>query len=100
MQAVRAGSISGLVLQDPFQMGYLSVRAVVEHIQGKTVATRTDTGAKLVHRENLDQPEIQRDHQAGPRSVARAELTRRTALPHSGTPGETRSGIDRRRPES
>jgi ribose transport system substrate-binding protein len=59
VEAVRAGSIDGLVLQDPFQMGYLSVRAAVDHIRGKTVATRTDTGAKLVHRENLAQPEIQ-----------------------------------------
>ena len=59
VQAVRAGSIDGLVLQDPFQMGYLSVRAVVDRIRGKAVAPRTDTGAKLVHKENLDQPEIQ-----------------------------------------
>jgi ribose transport system substrate-binding protein len=59
VQAVRAGSIDGLVLQDPFQMGYLSVRAVVDHIRGKSVAPRTDTGAKLVQRENLDRPEIQ-----------------------------------------
>ncbi len=59
VEAVRAGSVDGLVLQDPFQMGYLSVRAAVDHLRGKTVATRTDTGAKLVHRENLAQPEIQ-----------------------------------------
>ncbi|HVR20399.1 MAG TPA: substrate-binding domain-containing protein [Polyangiaceae bacterium] len=59
VQAARAGSIDGLVLQDPFRMGYLSVRAVVEHLRKKPVEPRTDTGAKLVHRENLDEPEIQ-----------------------------------------
>jgi ribose transport system substrate-binding protein len=59
VQAVRTGSIAGLVLQDPFQMGYLSVRAIVDHLRGGKVATRTDTGAKLVHRENLDAPDIQ-----------------------------------------
>jgi ribose transport system substrate-binding protein len=59
VQAVRAGSIDGLVLQDPFRMAYLSVHAVVDHIRGKKVATRTDTGAKIVHPKNLDQPEIQ-----------------------------------------
>jgi len=58
VQAVRAGSIDGLVLQDPFQMGYLSMRAAVDHVRKKSVAARADTGAKLVHRENLDQPEI------------------------------------------
>jgi ribose transport system substrate-binding protein len=59
VEAVRAGSIDGLVLQDPFRMGYLSVRAVVEKLREKPVEARTDTGATLVHRENLDQPEIQ-----------------------------------------
>jgi ribose transport system substrate-binding protein len=59
VEAVRAGSVDGLVLQDPFRMGYLAVRAAVDHVRGQTVATRTDTGAKLVHRENLGQPEIQ-----------------------------------------
>jgi ribose transport system substrate-binding protein len=59
VEAVRAGSVDGLVLQDPFQMGYLAVRATVDHVRGKTVSARTDTGAKLVHRENLGQPEIQ-----------------------------------------
>lgn len=59
VQAVRAGSITGLVLQDPFRMGYLAVRTVVDHVRGTAVATRTDTGAKLVDRDNLDRPEIQ-----------------------------------------
>jgi hypothetical protein len=35
------------------------VRAAVDQVGGKTVSARTDTGAKLVHRENLGQPEIQ-----------------------------------------
>jgi ribose transport system substrate-binding protein len=59
VQAVRGGSIDGLVLQDPFRMGYLSVRAVVEHLRGQKVTARTDTGAKLVEQANLEQPEIQ-----------------------------------------
>jgi ribose transport system substrate-binding protein len=58
VQAARAGAIDGLVLQDPFRMGYLSVRAVVDRARNKAVEPRTDTGAKLVHRENLDEPEI------------------------------------------
>ncbi|HEX6277957.1 MAG TPA: substrate-binding domain-containing protein, partial [Polyangiaceae bacterium] len=58
VQAVRAGSIDGLVLQDPFRMGYLSVHAVVDHLRSKPVQPRADTGAKLVRRENLDEREI------------------------------------------
>jgi ribose transport system substrate-binding protein len=40
-------------------MGYLAVRTIVDHVRGEKVSIRTDTGAKFVHRENLDQPEIQ-----------------------------------------
>lgn len=58
VQAVRAGQIDALVLQDPFRMGYLAVKAMVTHLRGEQVEPRTDTGAKLVDRQNLDQPEI------------------------------------------
>jgi ribose transport system substrate-binding protein len=58
VQAVRAGQIDALVLQDPFRMGYLAVKAMVAHLRGEQVEPRTDTGAKLVDRQNLDQPEI------------------------------------------
>jgi ribose transport system substrate-binding protein len=40
-------------------MGYLGVMTLVEHLSGKTVAKRIDTGVELVTRENLAQPEMQ-----------------------------------------
>jgi ribose transport system substrate-binding protein len=40
-------------------MGYQAVRAVVEHLRGKPVAARTDTGAQLVDKVNLHEPSIQ-----------------------------------------
>jgi ribose transport system substrate-binding protein len=59
LQAVEAGELDALVLQNPFNMGYLAVRGVVEHLRGKPVAARTDTGAQLVDQKNLHEPSIQ-----------------------------------------
>jgi ribose transport system substrate-binding protein len=58
VQAVRAGSIDALVLQNPFNMGYLSLKTMVSHLRGSKVEARLDTGAQLVDKGNLDRPEI------------------------------------------
>lgn len=57
---VKSGSIDGLVLQDPFKMGYTAVKTLVEHKKGQKVAERIDTGATLVDKANMDKPEIVR----------------------------------------
>lgn len=57
--AVEAGQIDALVLQNPFNMGYLAVRAMALHLRGQPVEARTDTGAQLVDAKNLHAPEIQ-----------------------------------------
>ena len=58
-KAVDAGEIDALVLQNPFRMGELTVHALVDHLRGKPVEARTDTGATLLDRKNMSQPEIQ-----------------------------------------
>jgi ribose transport system substrate-binding protein len=58
VQAVAAGEIDALVLQNPFNMGYLAVHAVVDRLRGKPVPARTDTGAQLLDRENREQPDL------------------------------------------
>ncbi len=57
--ALRSGGLDGFVVQDPMKIGYLGVKALVEHIRGGQVPSRIDTGSILVTKENLDQPEIQ-----------------------------------------
>jgi ribose transport system substrate-binding protein len=52
--------IHGLVAQNPFRMGELGVRTLVDHLQGRTVSNRIDTGATLVTPENLNTTAIQR----------------------------------------
>ncbi len=55
---LESGEISGLVVQDPFRMGYLGVSTLVKHLRGETVDKFTDTGVTFVTAENLGKPEI------------------------------------------
>jgi ribose transport system substrate-binding protein len=57
-RALRDGEIDALVLQNPFNMGYLSVKTLVQYIRGGKVERRIDTGATLVTKVNMDQPDI------------------------------------------
>ena len=46
-------------MQNPVNMGYLSVRTMVEHLQGRGWGRRqVDTGVMMVTLENLHAPEI------------------------------------------
>jgi ribose transport system substrate-binding protein len=54
MDGLKAGQIQALVLQNPYQMGYLGVKVMLDHLAGKTVPTNIDTGATLLTKDNLD----------------------------------------------
>lgn len=56
--ALGAGEINGLVVQNPYKMGKLSVESMVKAIKGEKVESRLDTGATLVNKENMSQPDI------------------------------------------
>lgn len=58
--ALAAKQIQGLVVQNPYKMGYLSVMSAVDLLQGKPPAAKIDTGATLVTPENMNQPESQK----------------------------------------
>ena len=55
---MKSGDVQGLVVQNPVHMGYLGVKTLVQHLQGKPVEKLIDTGVKLVTPENMDQPEF------------------------------------------
>lgn len=55
---MKSGDIHGLVLQDPLNMGYLAVKAVVAAAQGKPVEKQNSMAPKLVTPENMEQPEF------------------------------------------
>ncbi len=58
-EAMRNKHLQGFVVQNPFSMGYLGVRTMVEHLEGKPVEKQIDTGVTLVTADNLNSPEIQ-----------------------------------------
>lgn len=58
VSALKDGDVDGLVVQNPFNMGYLAVKTMADHLRGKTVDKRIDTGARLVTKDNLDDPAV------------------------------------------
>ncbi|WP_026923857.1 ABC transporter substrate-binding protein [Glycomyces arizonensis] len=57
--ALREGQISALVVQNPFNMGYLGVANMVEHLREGTPMASADTGVTFVTPENIDSEEVQ-----------------------------------------
>ena len=54
VQAMRAGKLQGIVVQNPFRMGELGVKTLIDHLQGKPIQKRVDTGVTLITPANLD----------------------------------------------
>jgi len=60
IDALRTGEIDALVAQDPKWMGYQAVTTLVSHLQGKEVPQVIDTGVRVITKDNLTDPEIQK----------------------------------------
>ena len=58
LEAMAKGEMSGFVLQNPFEMGYLAVKTAVQHLQGQKVPPVIDTGVQIVTPENVKTPEM------------------------------------------
>ena len=58
-EAVRTGQIHGLAVQDPFQMGYLGVKTLVQILRDEPFDARIDTRLLMVTKENIDDPNVQ-----------------------------------------
>jgi len=59
IDAMNSNQLHGIVVQNPFNMGYLGVRTMVDQLSGKPVERRIDTGVTMVTKDNLNAPEIQ-----------------------------------------
>ncbi len=59
VESLRRGELSGIVSQDPYRMGYLTVKAAADKLAGKPVAAINDTGVCFVTAENVDTAEVQ-----------------------------------------
>lgn len=56
--ALKSKEIDGLVVQDPFKMGYTSVNTMVDVIDGKAPAKSIDTGEALITPANMNDPKM------------------------------------------
>jgi ribose transport system substrate-binding protein len=59
IEPLKTGQLKGFVVQHPVNMGYLSVKTLVDHLQGKTVPRTVDTGVLMVTLDNLADPSVQ-----------------------------------------
>jgi len=59
IDSLNAGSLHGIVVQNPFNMGYLGVKTMVDKLFGRSVEKKIDTGVMLVTKENMQSPEVQ-----------------------------------------
>jgi ribose transport system substrate-binding protein len=57
LDAMHTGQLNAFVVQNPFKMGYLGVKTMVDYLQHKPVEKRIDTGVTLITPENLHAPE-------------------------------------------
>ena len=58
VEALKKGDVQGLVVQNPLRMGYDCVMTMVDHLQGKKVPAKIDTGVFLITKENITDPEM------------------------------------------
>lgn len=58
-EAMRNKQLHGIVVQNPFNMGYSGVRTMVDHLMGKGVEKRIDTGVTMVTPDNISTAEVQ-----------------------------------------
>ena len=59
VEPLRKGEIHGFVAQHPVNMGYLSVKTIVDHLQGRAVPKVVDTGVVMVTMENIGTAAVQ-----------------------------------------
>ncbi len=60
LDSVKEGDVDGLIVQDPYRMGYLGVWVLVRHLEGDDVSAggkNLSTGEYLLTRDNLDRSE-------------------------------------------
>lgn len=57
---IEKGVMKGIVVQNPYRIGFEGVEQAVKVLRGENVQKRVDTGATYVTKENMNEPEIQK----------------------------------------
>jgi ribose transport system substrate-binding protein len=58
VSGLKAGHIDSLVVQNPYRMGYQTIRGIAAKLAGKTPPLFVDSGSRLVLADDLDAPEV------------------------------------------
>ncbi len=59
VEALRDGTVSAMMVQDPFRLGYESVKTLYQKLNGQTPPKRIDLPARVILKADLDKPEVQ-----------------------------------------
>jgi ribose transport system substrate-binding protein len=59
IQGLRTGEVSAVIMQNPFNMGYLGVKSIVRALNGEHVEAKQDTGTVVVLKSNIDSTAVQ-----------------------------------------
>lgn len=60
VEAMKNDQMHGIVVQNPFAIGELGVKAMIDSLLGKPVERRVDTGVMMITPENMNSPEAQK----------------------------------------
>ncbi len=58
IEDLKGGTIDAMVVQDPFKMGFEAVKTLVDKLNGATPSKRIDLPARVVHKADLDKPDV------------------------------------------
>lgn len=59
IEDMKAGVIDGMVVQDPYHMGFEAVKTLVDKLNGTTPPKRIDLSARLIRRDDLNKEDVQ-----------------------------------------
>jgi ribose transport system substrate-binding protein len=60
IDAMKNNQMQGIVVQSPFAIGELGMKAMIDHLLGKPVEKHIDTGVMMITPENMNSPEAQK----------------------------------------
>lgn len=60
ISAVEKGDLKGIVVQNPFKMGYEGVKMARAAVHGLQIERSVDTGSEIVTKDNMNEPSVQK----------------------------------------
>jgi ribose transport system substrate-binding protein len=58
VESLADGTLQGVVVQNPYKMGDVAVRVLIDHLEGRSVEKAISTGETMVTPQNMDDPAI------------------------------------------